>query len=252
MASLHQQTLADAGSDTRPPMLEKGSYVLWANRFIRYIDRKKGQGIRIKHSTEYGPFKLGMVPTSNSTTHTPNEPYVKASRAKRAARNHDHLALVANSYTKPSASSSTQQYYVTHPPSVLDHDDDYQGEILAAREDTLSTAMMLLARTITKHFSTPTNNWYTGGNRRNAGNQGRYDVNQGSAAGNDIVQPTIAKTDTMRLAAKYEAGVHLDDEENDFMLTSAIGDDHLEEINASVIMMDRLQPIVNDSDAEPK
>ncbi|GJR19338.1 hypothetical protein Tco_0967865 [Tanacetum coccineum] len=150
-------------------MLEKGSYVLWANRFIRYIDGKKGQGIRIKHSTEYGPFKLGMVPTSNSTTHAP-------------------------------------------------------GKSLG----------------------------YTGGNRRNAGNQGRYDVNQGSAAGNDIVQPTIAKTDTMRLAAKYEAGVHLDDEENDFMLTSAIGDDHLEEINASVIMMDRLQPIDNDSDAEPK
>ncbi|GJV23800.1 hypothetical protein Tco_1376495 [Tanacetum coccineum] len=235
MASLHQQTLADAGSDTRPPMLEKGSYVLWANRFIRYIDRKKGQGIRIKHSTEYGPFKLGMIPELN-----------------RAAWNHDHLALVANSYTIPLLLVTTQHTLSHTSSSVLDHDDDYQGEILAAREDTLSTAMMLLARTITKHFSTPTNNWYTGGNRRNVGNQGRYDVNQGSAAGNDIVQPTIAKTDTMRLAAKYEAGVHLDDEENDFMLTSAIGDDHLEEINASVIMMDRLQPIDNDSDAEPK
>ncbi|GKD27216.1 hypothetical protein Tco_1233430 [Tanacetum coccineum] len=79
-----------------------------------------------------------------------NEPDVKASRAKRAARNHDPLALVANSYGNPSFSRSTHQYYVTHPPSVLDHDNDYHGDILAVEpKDTLSTAMMLLARAIT-------------------------------------------------------------------------------------------------------
>ncbi|GJT91578.1 hypothetical protein Tco_1080423 [Tanacetum coccineum] len=58
-----------------------------------------------------------------------NEPNVNAFRAKRAARNHNPLALVANSYACPSSSRSSQQYYVTHPPSVQDYDDDYQGKI---------------------------------------------------------------------------------------------------------------------------
>ncbi|GJU62360.1 hypothetical protein Tco_1244195 [Tanacetum coccineum] len=37
----------------------------------------------------------------------------------------------------------------------------------------------------------------------------------------------------MLLATKYEAGVHLDEEDNDFMLVNAYGDDTLEELNAS-------------------
>ncbi|GJS48048.1 hypothetical protein Tco_0598169 [Tanacetum coccineum] len=37
----YQQSLADAGSETRPPMLERGSYILWASRFRRYINRKR-------------------------------------------------------------------------------------------------------------------------------------------------------------------------------------------------------------------
>ncbi|GKA63335.1 hypothetical protein Tco_0762941 [Tanacetum coccineum] len=32
-SSAHQQSLVDAGSETRPPMLERGSYIPWASRF---------------------------------------------------------------------------------------------------------------------------------------------------------------------------------------------------------------------------
>ncbi|GKA40092.1 hypothetical protein Tco_0732685 [Tanacetum coccineum] len=37
----YQQSLADAGSKTRPPMLKRGSYIPWASRFRRYINRKR-------------------------------------------------------------------------------------------------------------------------------------------------------------------------------------------------------------------
>ncbi|GJS87386.1 retrovirus-related pol polyprotein from transposon TNT 1-94 [Tanacetum coccineum] len=37
----YQQSLADAVSETRPPMLERGSYIPWASRFRRYINRKR-------------------------------------------------------------------------------------------------------------------------------------------------------------------------------------------------------------------
>ncbi|GJS16785.1 retrovirus-related pol polyprotein from transposon TNT 1-94 [Tanacetum coccineum] len=40
-SNTHQQSLVDAGSETRPPMLERGSYIPWASRFRRYLNRKR-------------------------------------------------------------------------------------------------------------------------------------------------------------------------------------------------------------------
>ncbi|GJS78252.1 hypothetical protein Tco_0728133 [Tanacetum coccineum] len=62
------------------------------------------------------------------------EPHVLASRAKKAAKNHDPLALIAHSNASSShphaySSYSPQSYYVTHPLSVVDYDDEYQGEL---------------------------------------------------------------------------------------------------------------------------
>ncbi|GJY91772.1 hypothetical protein Tco_0507554 [Tanacetum coccineum] len=71
------------------------------------------------------------------------EPHVLASRAKKAAMNHDSLALIAHSNASSShpltnSSYSPQSYYVTHPPSVVDYDDEYQGELQGdSQEDKL-------------------------------------------------------------------------------------------------------------------
>ncbi|GJY60565.1 hypothetical protein Tco_0461222 [Tanacetum coccineum] len=92
------------------------------------------------------------------------EPHVLASKAKKAAKNHDPLALLAHSNASSSqshanSSYSSQPYYVTHPSSVVDYDDEYQGGSQGdSQEDKLTTAMMLLARVISQKFSTPTNN----------------------------------------------------------------------------------------------
>nr|GEU96483.1 hypothetical protein [Tanacetum cinerariifolium] len=69
---------------------------------------------------------------------------------KKATRNHDPLAIVANSHAyfsnshaSPSYSRSPQPYYATHPSSVNDYEDDYQWEIQRdAQEDKLTIAMM--------------------------------------------------------------------------------------------------------------
>ncbi|GKB45884.1 hypothetical protein Tco_0896637 [Tanacetum coccineum] len=62
------------------------------------------------------------------------EPHVLLSRANKAAKNHDPLALIAHSnasssHSHTNSSSSPQTYYVTHPPSVVDYDDEYHGEL---------------------------------------------------------------------------------------------------------------------------
>ncbi|GJZ95534.1 hypothetical protein Tco_0667868 [Tanacetum coccineum] len=142
MSTSNQQTLAESGASDRPPMLEKGSYVPWASHFL----------------SQY-------------------EPHFNASKAKKDAWNHDPLALVAHSnvhslhsHASPSYSHLPQPYYVSHPSSIIDYEEDYQGagDTRDAQEDKLTTAMMLLARAITQRYSTPTNNQlHTSSNTRN-------------------------------------------------------------------------------------
>ncbi|GKD68402.1 hypothetical protein Tco_1322492 [Tanacetum coccineum] len=84
------------------------------------------------------------------------KPHVLASKAKKAAKNHDPLALLvhsnaSSSQTYANSSYSPQPYYVTHPLLVVDYEDEYQGELQGdSQEDKLTTAMMLLARAITQ------------------------------------------------------------------------------------------------------
>ncbi|GKA73761.1 putative reverse transcriptase domain-containing protein [Tanacetum coccineum] len=113
------------------------------------------------------------------------EPHVLASKAKKAAKNHDPLALLAHSdafssQSHANSSYSPQPYYVTHPSSVVDYEDEYKGELhWDSQEDKLTIAMMLLAREITQKFSTPTNNHLrTSSNTRNQAvvQDGRFDI----------------------------------------------------------------------------
>ncbi|GKB30942.1 gag-pol polyprotein, partial [Tanacetum coccineum] len=84
------------------------------------------------------------------------EKLVIASRAKKLEKSHDPLALVAHT---GSSSRNTSSYYVTHPPSAVDYDDEYQKDVGPINsEDPLTSAMLLLARAITQNFSHPTNN----------------------------------------------------------------------------------------------
>nr|GEU99195.1 hypothetical protein [Tanacetum cinerariifolium] len=84
------------------------------------------------------------------------EKLVNASRAKKLEKSHDPLALVAHTGSLSRASSP---YYVTHPSFVVNYDDDYQGDTVQNNSnDLLTSAMILLARAITRNFSNPTNN----------------------------------------------------------------------------------------------
>ncbi|GJR59974.1 hypothetical protein Tco_1502136 [Tanacetum coccineum] len=84
------------------------------------------------------------------------EKLVNASRAKKLEKSHDPLALVAHT---GSSSRQTSSYYVTHPMSVVDYDDEYQqDDVHNNSEDPLVSAMFLLAKAITQNFSNSTNN----------------------------------------------------------------------------------------------
>ncbi|GKB62789.1 hypothetical protein Tco_0918975 [Tanacetum coccineum] len=62
----YQQSLADAGSETRPPMLERGSYIPWASRFRRYINQKRENRKWLNKAHDEGPYQFEMFIPNNS------------------------------------------------------------------------------------------------------------------------------------------------------------------------------------------
>ncbi|GJS85837.1 hypothetical protein Tco_0752378 [Tanacetum coccineum] len=205
---------------------------------------------------------------------------ILASKAKKAAKNLDPLALLAHSNASSSqshanSSYSPQPYYVTHPSSVVDYEDEYQGELQGdSQEDKLTTAMMLLARAITQKFSTPTNNRLrTSSNTRNQavvqdgnGNDDSnqivqrvprtestsrkvyvmcYNYNEKGHYACDYQKPRVCDAkyfrERMLLAMKDEVRSNLKDEENDFLLDNSYGEETMEELTAAVMLMARIQ-----------
>nr|GFA18636.1 hypothetical protein [Tanacetum cinerariifolium] len=63
----YQQSLADAGSKTRPPMLERDSYIPWASRFRRYINRKRENQKWLNKALDEGPYQFEMFIPNDST-----------------------------------------------------------------------------------------------------------------------------------------------------------------------------------------
>ncbi|GJR09994.1 hypothetical protein Tco_0792646 [Tanacetum coccineum] len=113
-----------------------------------------------------------------------------SSKAKRAARNHDPLALIAHSnassqsHASPLNSNLPQPYYVTHPSSVIDYEEDYQWELQGdSQEDKLTTAMINQAVIQDGRVDIQTKNAGYGGNGDK--NAGRQNMNQAFNAGNE-------------------------------------------------------------------
>ncbi|GJS46057.1 retrovirus-related pol polyprotein from transposon TNT 1-94 [Tanacetum coccineum] len=194
-SNIHQQSLADAGSETRPPMLERGSYIPWASRFRRYLNRKRENKKWLNKVIDEGPYKFkNYTPLDSQTPRMqteevlkgddlkhykakikamnsilisiPNEIYNSVDACTTAKAGKNPLALVAHT---GSSSRTPSPYYVTHPSSVVDYDDDYQGDALQTNSEYPFTfAMILLAHTITQRFYNPTNNrLHTSSNTRN-------------------------------------------------------------------------------------
>ncbi|GKE81171.1 hypothetical protein Tco_1551171, partial [Tanacetum coccineum] len=63
----YQQSLADAGSENRPPMLEKDSYIPWASRFRRYLNRKRDNRKWLLKALDEGPYEFKNFVLEDST-----------------------------------------------------------------------------------------------------------------------------------------------------------------------------------------
>ncbi|GJT42695.1 integrase, catalytic region, zinc finger, CCHC-type containing protein [Tanacetum coccineum] len=202
------------------------------------------------------------------------EKLVNAYRAKKVEKSHDPLALVAHT---GSSSRTTAPYYVTHPSSVVDYDEDYQGDAVSTNsEDPPTSVMILLARAITQRFSNPTNNrLHTSSNNRNQAiaqgdrvniqsknsrNDGRNirrsylqkEFIEGNNVQNDAgnIQRTL-RTTSSGTASNDEARVILTDELKDFLFVDASQMEEIKELSANMCLIAKIQPTNFDSDEGP-
>ncbi|GJY59502.1 hypothetical protein Tco_0459394 [Tanacetum coccineum] len=178
------------------------------------------------------------------------EKLVNASRAKKLEKSHDPLALVAHS---GSSSRNTSSYYITHPPSVVDYDDEYKKNVVQTNyEDPLTSVMLLLARAITQNFSNLTNNClHTSSNTRNqAIIQGdRVNIQSRNSGLFELRLQEILQM--FNVTTMDEAGVILTDEQNDFLFADASRMKEIEELSANICLMAKIQPANTTSDARP-
>ncbi|GJS72598.1 hypothetical protein Tco_0705439 [Tanacetum coccineum] len=63
----YQQSLADAGSENRLPMLERGSYIPWASRFRLYLNWKRDNRKWLLKALDDGPYEFKNFVPEGST-----------------------------------------------------------------------------------------------------------------------------------------------------------------------------------------
>nr|GEU77438.1 hypothetical protein [Tanacetum cinerariifolium] len=278
----HQQSLADAESETHPSMLERESYIPLASRFRHYLNRKRDTQKFFNHFIDVGLYVFKMIkpdPNQEERIKTkddlmgddlkqykaeieamnlilisiPNDIYNFVDsrqtsneiwlRAKKLAKTHDPLALIA--HISSSSSRPPPAYYVTHPPYVVNYDDDYQGDTLQDDlEDPLTSVMMLLACVITQQIlemmvelqgghTTFKNNllrYY------NCSEKGHYACNC----------PKLKVRDSTYFMEQILSNKH-----NDFLIADAAQMEEIKELSSNICMMVRIQLANIDSDDEP-
>ncbi|GKA73568.1 hypothetical protein Tco_0779870 [Tanacetum coccineum] len=80
MSIVNQKTLAESEVSNRPLMLDKGSYVPWASRFMRFLGNKQEEGELMRNSIDNDPYIRKEITNPNDTTTTIPEPISKMSK----------------------------------------------------------------------------------------------------------------------------------------------------------------------------
>ncbi|GJT95781.1 retrovirus-related pol polyprotein from transposon TNT 1-94 [Tanacetum coccineum] len=273
----YQQSLADAGSETRPPMLE---------RVPKLQTTEDLQGDALLHyDAKMELMNLILLSFPNDIYN-----YVDACiSAKNMWKRVERLmrGTIQNKVDRETRFTNEFDQFVAEPGearfSVYNR---FAYDVHHNLKISLTSAMLLLARAITQIFSTQTNNRLR--TLSNTRNQAIIQGDKGSNAPNETgnVQRTLRTSSSrntstiqcynchgkghyarncpkprvwdskyfmeqMLLAKQDEARVILTDEQNDFLFVDASRMEEIKELNANICLMTRIQPADNTSDAGP-
>ncbi|GJT99277.1 retrovirus-related pol polyprotein from transposon TNT 1-94 [Tanacetum coccineum] len=262
-SSAHQQSLVDARSKTHPPMLERGSYIPWASRFKHYLNRKRETQKSLNHSIDVGPYKFKMIqPDTNRDLRPETEDDLTGDALKQYETDIEAMNLILISIPNE----------IYNSVDSLDYDDEYHGETFQNDlEESFTTVMMLLARAITQHYSTPQTTNFAHLQTKEVKQlckltesiskakmlemmvefqdthlMVKKNLEKGHYACNCLklrVWDSKYFIEQMLLAKKDEAGVILSNKKNDFLLANSAQMEELEQLNK-----DRIRALAKEID----
>ncbi|GJW95030.1 retrovirus-related pol polyprotein from transposon TNT 1-94 [Tanacetum coccineum] len=164
-----------------------------------------------------------------------------------------------------SSSRTTTPYYVTHPSSVVDYDDDYQGDRVNIQSRNYGNDGRKTIRSYVQEEVIEGNNVHNDARNiqrtlrtvslETAANVQCYNCSEKGHYARNCHKPRVRDSkyfmEQMLLAKQDEAGVILIDEQNDFLFADASRMEEIEELSANIFLMSRIQPVNFDSDVGP-
>ncbi|GJR35904.1 retrovirus-related pol polyprotein from transposon TNT 1-94 [Tanacetum coccineum] len=260
----YQQFLANAGSENRPPMLERGSYIPWASRFRRYLNRKRDNRKWLLKALDEGPYEFkNFLPEGPDNPYDANledlemmfnnnseDPLVSAMLflAKAITQNFSHPTI-----NRLRASSNTKNQAIIQGDGVNIQSRNFgntgrnsrrayvQEEVVEGMNAPNETGNVQRTLRTPSSGNTSTVQCY------NYSGKGHYARN----CPKPRVRDSKYFMEQMLLAKQDEAGVILTDEQNDFLFADASRMEEIEELSANICLMARIQPADNTSDAGP-
>nr|GEY15592.1 zinc finger, CCHC-type [Tanacetum cinerariifolium] len=186
-SNTHQQSLIEAGSETRPPMLERGSYIPWTSRSRIYLNRKRDNIKWLNKAIDEGPYEFRVFNPENEAPRMQTKDDLRGDDLKYYEADIEAMNLIlisipngiynsVDAYAFTTAKAMWQRVerlmrgtVVNKVDSEIRFNNEFDqfvaepGEALVDvvqnnSEDPLTYAMMLLARAITQRFSSLTNN----------------------------------------------------------------------------------------------
>nr|GEU39622.1 reverse transcriptase domain-containing protein [Tanacetum cinerariifolium] len=142
-SNTHQQSLVDSGSETRPLMLERGSYIPWASHFRRYLNRKRENRKWLNKAIDEGPYEFKeFTPLETKPPRMQKEEDLKGDNLKHYEAEIEAMNLILISITNDIYNSvdacSTECYFAVSfhkedpPPEVSMADNRTMAELLQA------------------------------------------------------------------------------------------------------------------------
>ncbi|GKB47432.1 hypothetical protein Tco_0898185 [Tanacetum coccineum] len=256
----YQQSLADAGSETRPPMLERGSYIPWASRFRRYINRKRENQKWLNKALDEGPYQFQMFVPTGSTLPTlqtaedlqgdellhydaeielmnlillsiPNEIYNSVdacTTAKEMWKRVERLmrGTIQNQVDRETYFANEFDQFVAEP-----------GEALVSSFCLQPIAQRKFKPILKEPLNTPRNVVYT--------NARAITQNFSNLTNNHLRTSSNTRNQAIIQGDRDEARVLLTDEHNDFLFANASRMEEIEELSVNICLMARIQPADN-------
>nr|GEV28817.1 hypothetical protein [Tanacetum cinerariifolium] len=150
-ASLDRKSTTGAGSESRPPMLNKENYVPWSSRLLRYAKSDTNRDVPVNETFHV---QTDDELTEKELKHIEKE--VDELKAERLAKIQDPLTLIANSNNpyaflapyqdQPSFNQNYMQQPIPNPEDITDP------------TTPMNMALTLMAKAFKLNYSTPTNN----------------------------------------------------------------------------------------------